>query len=144
MGTSTDAILCFGFPVGEEDQPHEWLEDCEGDFDKFLNKLSGMPEYGEPGHSFDDQRKFRESCPAEMVMHCSYDYPMYILCVQGTETRAWRGSPKEVPNLYVYEGDISAFKSWCEANEIEYQDPKWYLCRYVGLTNLHTNKGEYK
>ena len=133
MGVSTDAILTFGFPIGDEDGgTPEFLEEFDGDFDEFLNSISGLPKYGEPGHSFEAQFAYRDKCPAAMTMHCSYDYPMYILSVRGTETRAYRGTPKEIINLYVDESDIAAFKAWCEANNIEYQEPKWLLVSMWG------------
>jgi len=27
---------------------------------------------------------------------------------------------------------IAAFKAWCEANDIPYEEPKWWLCSYWG------------
>lgn len=132
MGTSTNAILVYGFEVGDEDETPEFLEEFEGDFDEFLNDLSGLPKYGEKGHSFSDQSAYRDKCPADLTIHCSYDYPMYILAVRGTEIIARRGYSKTIPNLDVSETDIAAFKAWCEVNNIEYQEPRWLLVSMWG------------
>lgn len=134
MGTSTDGIICFGFMVGEEEEPPEFLDGFE-DFDEYLDSLSGLPAYGEPGHSFDDQRKFRESCPADMVIHCSYDYPMYILAMRGTIIRARRGYPVELDLSFFTSFDNAKeqeFLAWCEERELLEGDPKWYLCSLWG------------
>lgn len=132
MGTSTDAILVFGFEIGGEDEPPEFLDEFDGDFESFLDSLSGLPEYGEEGHSFDAQFEYRKNCPASMTLHCSYDYPMYILAVNGTETRSSRGTPREIGSMDVSDSDVSAFKAWCESNDIEYKEPKWLLCSMWG------------
>lgn len=122
MGTSTDAILVFGFELNnEEGDTPEFLEEAEGDFEEFLNKLSGLPQYGEHGHSFDDQRAYRERCPADI-----------ILAVRGTAVRAWRGSSKTIESLHVAAEKITAFKAWCEETGIEYQEPKWLLVSMWG------------
>ena len=132
MGTSTDAILVYGFEIGSEDEPPEFLEAFDGDFDEYLNDISGLPKYGESGHTFEAQWAWRDSCPADMTMHCSYDYPMYILAVRGTKTTAYRGYPKEIKSLAIDEAKVSAFREWCEANGIEYQEPKWLLVSMWG------------
>lgn len=127
MGQSTDAIIAYGFEIGEEDELPEFIGDAE-DFDDYLDKLSGLPYYGEPGHSFADQRAFREQCPAELIGHCSGDYRMYILAVRGTQVLASRGSPVDVTNSFdTVEADkLDAFKKWCTERGIE-GEPKWLL-----------------
>lgn len=133
MGTSTDAILVFGMPIGYEEETPEFLEEFDGDFDEFLNSKSGLPSWGEPGHDFNNQREFRESFPVDVTMHCSYDYTMYILAVRGTETRASRGYPKTINELPVISEDkISALKAFCEEIGLEYSEPKWLLCSMWG------------
>lgn len=78
-------------------------------------------------------REFRETCPADMVMHCSYDYPMYILAVRGTETTASRGYPETLDDALptVPSEKIDAFKAWCAERGID-GDPKWILCSMWG------------
>lgn len=79
MGVSSDGILYFGFQVGEEDSPPEWLgRDDEGeprDFEDFLLSKAGLPHNA----TYEDRRKVVKACPAELQLFCSYDWPMFIL-----------------------------------------------------------------
>lgn len=134
MGTSTNGILVFGIDLGEE-RP-EFLEDFDDfdDFDDFLNDLSGLPKWGEEGHSFSNLRAFREAFGVSMTRHCSYEYPMWILSVRGTEKTAYRGYPKEITidELQVSQGSILRLRDFCEEYGIEWKEPKWYLCSLWG------------
>lgn len=129
MGTSTDAILVYGIECGEEEPP-EFMDGYD-DFDDYLNSLSGLPKYGEPGHDFAAQRAYRDAFPVSMTLHCSYDYPMYILAVRGSETCASRGNAKQITSLVVSEEKVAAFKEFCEKNGVE-GEPKWLLCSMWG------------
>lgn len=128
MGQSTNGILVFGFEVGDEEEAPDYMKGFEG-FEDYLDSLSGLPAYGEPGHSFDDQQVFRAKCPADLVTHCSLDYPMYILAVRGTKTSARRGYPAEISpdELNVPIEKINALKAWAAERGIE-GEPKWLLC----------------
>lgn len=37
-----------------------------------------------------------------------------------------------IPELAVNPAKINAFKGWCPSNDIEWQEPKWLLCRMYG------------
>lgn len=69
MGTSTDAILAFGCNLGEEIDENK-LEVYETINDKI-----------------------------EIIWHCSCDVVMAFLAIKGTEIRASRGYPENVPFL---------------------------------------------
>jgi len=130
MGQSTNGILVYGIAFEDEDELPEslsFLEEFDGDFDEYLESLAGLPKWGEPGHSFEAVRAHRETCPADLVMHCSGDFPMYILAVRGTEITAHRGHAVEITSLDVPVAKVAAFKQWCAERGIE-GEPKWYLC----------------
>lgn len=129
MGVSSNGILVFGIDLGEEEP--DFLEGQDG-FDSYLNGLSGLPSWGEAGHSFKDQQAFRDSCPADMTLYCSYEYPMFILSVRGTETTVYRGSVEEITSLEVDAEKVAAFKAWCAERGIEGQEPKWLLVSMYG------------
>lgn len=129
MGTSTDAILVFGIECGEEEPP-EFMREFD-DFDSYLESISGLPLWGEEGHSFDAHKAFRETVPADMTLHCSYDFTMYILAVRGTETCASRGYPMEITSLEVPTDKVEAFKAWATERGIV-GEPKWLLCSMWG------------
>lgn len=115
MGVSTDGILVFGCDMGEG-------EDLEEDspFGLLVKE--------------DDDCDLPDDAPVEVVRHCSYDYPMYILAVRGTKKRASRGYLQEIdPASFVIDGEkIAAAKAFAEARGIEWKDPKWFLCSLWG------------
>lgn len=133
MGVSTDGILVFGIQLPEEETP-EFLEGFENDFDDFIDSLNGLPQWGEEGHDWNKTHAFRDNFPVDLVQHCSYDYPMYILAVRGTEIMASRGYPKEIDplTLKVDPEKIEFLRKFCEEYGIEWEEPKWYLCSMWG------------
>lgn len=130
MGVSTDGILVFGIECGEDEETPEFMSGFD-DFDEYLDSLSGLPQWGEPGHNFAANAEFRKTVPADMVLHCSYDYPMYILAVRGTQVTARRGYPQEIESLGVDPAKLAAFKVWAEERGIT-GEPKWLLCSMWG------------
>ena len=136
MGISSNAMLYFGFPVGDYDEPPAFLEGRENEdgtteaFDDLICEIAGLPA--------DSDYKTRmvaiKACPAEMQSYCSYDWPRFLLCVRGAEHIVYRGYTAEInsENLAVAPEKIEAFKSWCESNNIPWQEPKWLLCSMYG------------
>lgn len=137
MGVSTDGILVFGIAYDEGELPEflsAWADERgeeDPDFDEYLDSISGLPQYGEEGHDFTKSREWREAQPVEMVHHCSYDYPMYILAVRGTKTTAWRGHPQVITSLDVSGAKIAAFAAWCAERGVK-GEPRWILCSMWG------------
>src|ERR1019366_703573 len=134
MGVSNDAQLVFGFAFDEEDKP-EFL----GEFDDLDDYLvdKAFPHLSVDGPDrllYEKRRPIIEACPAVIERHCSYDYPMYILAVRGTRIWANRGYTEVITpeKLVVAPEKITAFKTWCEENDIEYQEPQWLLCSMNG------------
>lgn len=131
MGQSTDAILFYGFLFEGEDELPEFITDAGfDDFYEYVKSQSMLPMYGEPGHSFEAQRKYREALPVDLVHHCSGDYPMYGLAVNGTVMTAHRGTPITLENGLpdVADDMEQAFMSWAAERGIDAPDPKWILC----------------
>ena len=140
MGVSSDGILVFGFEIesdeyGDGGYP-DFLIDTNGDdstidFDDFVLEKAG---YDGHGCDYDAKRKVIEACPADLTMHCSYDFPMYILAVRGTEIRASRGHPTKITQeqLSISQERIDAFKKWCVSVGILHQEPEWILCSMYG------------
>lgn len=134
MGTSTDAILAFGFDLGEElPESLEAAEDEGFDFDEWLAAKLGLPEWRE-GMTDDERtthyatkRAAIEAFPVDLITHCSYDCPMYFLAVRGTETSARRGYPQEVATPEIDPEKLSALRAFCEQNNIEWSEPKWQI-----------------
>jgi hypothetical protein len=109
MGVSSDGILVYGYDIGElEDSLYGVVpEDYDDDFrewveDKLLESVGFTEQDWEAEGYFDRKREAENRLGVEVVVHCSYEYPMYILGIKGTITRAWRGSPQLIANLDVH------------------------------------------
>lgn len=125
MGVSTDGILVYGIDL-EEEFPLAWGEydpdddDYEFDIDEFIDERTG------------------EVPAVEVVWHCSYHYPMYILAIPGTRIRALRGYPESIDSssLEIDPQKIQAFNAWIEKYIPEDQRPdaapSWLLCSMWG------------
>lgn len=136
MGISSNAMLYFGFPVGDNDEPPTFLEGRDNedgvteDFDDLICERAGLAADAD----YATRKVAIEACPAEMQSYCSYEWPMFLLCVRGAEHLVHRGYTAEITpeNMTVAPEKVAAFKAWCEANAIEWQEPKWLLCSMYG------------
>lgn len=136
MGVSTDALLAFGVDLGDEYPESLLNEDDEGDFESWVLDHVGLarPTVSDYGHPdwvayFAKRNEILETFPVDLELHCSYDYPMYILCVRGTRKRASRGSPEslDASALTVTPEQVAAFKAFCEEHDIDAGEPGWLL-----------------
>lgn len=125
MGVSTDGILAFGIDFGEE--LPEFLADFEDVWWDYTDSISGETDYKK-------RSEFRDNHIADLVMYCSYEYPMYILAINGTKTEVSRGYTEEIDpsDLRIPQEKIDAFKAFCEENGVEWQEPKWLLASMWG------------
>lgn len=139
MGTSTDAKLAFGIDLGDElpEKMKAYLDE-EGDecFDwgEFLSSLSDLQEpigndYQAPEWSayWDKQSAFVKAFPLRMETHCSGDYPMYFLCINGTHIVASRGETVAVSTPDVSPEKIAIMREFCDKYGIEWQEPTWQI-----------------
>lgn len=135
MGQSTDAIIAFGFDLGEDLSDFKGLTEARKHEDGFtagFDEMIGIKPYKTEGWvSFAEDERIRAEAPVALIRHCSVDYPMYFLAVPGTEQRASRGDPvdleKRLPEIS--SGQLSAFISWCMKYEIELprSGPSWHI-----------------
>ena len=138
MGVSTDAKIAFGINLGEE-LPENFTEEIqEGDsfdFDEWWLNENSFPAWKE-GMSDTESTKYWadraamiDTCPVELILHCSYDYAEYILAVRGTHLSASRGYPEAFnpANLTVTDKQRDELKAFAKAQGIAWQSPKWFL-----------------
>jgi hypothetical protein len=132
MGQSTDALMAFGFDLGEE-VPERFAADEEDGFeaDEFLLRDydAGIPDWTPDGPP-DYWRKKDEALaklPVDIITHCSGEYPMYFLAVRGTNRRACRGTPVAAEQYQIGQDEIAALRAFCEKHGIEWQLPKWHI-----------------
>lgn len=133
MGTSTDAILAFGFDLGEElpealtAMPED--EDDSWEFEAWAAARAGLEPWSEsrPDDYWERRRAAIAATPYDLITHYSYDYPMYFLAARGTEVRAYRGTPKEIDTPEIPSATIDAMRAFCAEFGIEWQEPRWHI-----------------
>ena len=144
MGTSTDAIICYGIQIGKDgDMPEIFCED-DRDFDDILIEAFGCPpqvEWADSGSQKDAwdkdweaRNKFKKELGLELVRHCYLDETMYCLAITKSIQTVHRGYPEEVEaNTVVRE--YAWDKKLAEAIKVlklEDATPKWWLQSYWG------------
>ena len=148
MGTSTDAILCYGISVDEGDEL-PWSDRDkydDGIYDWWIEESRWKPSiqpYDEDGEPLPNvskeaidryhQERYNFSkthpLPIELVEHCSYEYPMSIIAVPGTVTRASRGFPEAIDEDAIKcpapLSDIAAMREFCKKYSIAGEEGWW-------------------
>lgn len=136
MGTSTDAIVCFGVRLGEDEilpwQDYDEIDDWWADMNGFMYDSGGENIYSQ-------QREFLKEnpLPVELVWHCSDNSPMYILAVPGTAITAHRGYPRILNptemTAKITSKSIAAFVAFIAEHGLNTEDnsPEWYLASYL-------------
>ena len=162
MGVSTDGIICFGIEIEEDEAPwqedYEEIDDWWLDVNNFQNPFRNP--YDESGEHdnwikekypnmtdrqisdteevenfFDAKRKWQKEnpIPVDLVWHCSYDYPMFILAVKGTKINASRGYPRRFSLKNISAEEIKTLTDFCKKYKIEFEEePSWILCSMWG------------
>lgn len=135
MGVSTNAILAYGFDLGEDcpwpynddDEQEDWiggllgLKEPQEEFDKDNEEV--MKKYNE---YWDARRNALDELGVYIDIHCSCDCPMYAVIVTESEHHAHRGYPKKV-DLMWWAGWDDKLRKFCKLTGIEYQKPSWML-----------------
>lgn len=128
MGTSANAILAFGFDLGEElpeALTHIDPEDDDADgweFDQWIVERLGLAD-----QDYDVRRSAVQAFPFDLITHCSYDYPMYFLAARGTEQVARRGYPTAVAMKEATPEQVQAMRDFCAEFGIEWSEPQWQI-----------------
>ena len=150
MGMSATAILFFGIVVStDEYETPKFMQISEDDkelyeeqgetgrfdeFDTYLVHKAGIPFYEEEGNYNKKMSEYCDSIPVDLVMHGTYDYPIYSLAVRGTEMHGDMWDPssigKELP--VVTQEQIKLFKVWTEKLGLKIEEPQWLMCAIYG------------
>lgn len=148
MGISTDGILCFGImleeeielPWGKDDIEDWWIYEVKGyknlyevydDKGEYINGVKPAEEVIDK--YFEARRKFKEKnpLPISLVLHCSCDYPLYIVSLPHLNFYAERGYPEKIDpeKLNVKTRDVDLIVNFCKEHNLEtVGEPNWYLC----------------
>lgn len=139
MGQSTDALMAFGFDLGEDEElPEAFRESMRGeDGDDFDPDVALPRDYGFDVPQFSTVISYKKyaaardaalaQIPVDIVAHCSGEYTMRFLCVRGTSVKARRGYPSEAPQRTIAPSEIDALRAFCDKHGIEWQEPRWYI-----------------
>lgn len=149
MGVSTDALLVWGFDLGEEPEMPEGSlagryledEDCPVSWEDTYAIAVGVKP---PPDEFNDDTKeaFREFWPARtkaveeggcsIEHHCHHEVTMYA--VSACCYQAGRGDPLRLTasDLEVGAGWEGKLRAFCEVMGIPWQEPGWLLMSYWG------------
>jgi hypothetical protein len=134
VGISSDGLIAFGIDLGEEGL--SFLEDFDNDFDEYVSgqyPVEAPEGYGEEYNEwFEGYKKFADAYPVDLVMYCSYEYPMYFLAVRGTYQSVSRGYCEEFKNPTVTTKQIKALENFCKGHDIEFKEPKWCIMSMFG------------
>jgi len=132
MGVSTDGIIVYGIQFEDGELPWSGNDDIE----EWWNEETGFKGSVNSDSYYDDIRAHQQKnpMPVEVVWHCSYDYPMFILSLPGKSISASRGYPTEFnpAELTVTEAEHKVLKDFCEKYDIKYTVPKWVVCSMWG------------
>lgn len=129
MGVSTDADIAFGIDLGEDIQYGlPWFNEAEDENDDNW-------EWDEAFEEWCDKEFGEGNAPFEIVLHCSYDYSMYILALKGTHLSASRGYAEEFDPAKLLEevpkDRVQMFKDLVEKYNIKGEndvtEPSWLL-----------------
>jgi hypothetical protein len=128
MGVSTNAILAFGFDLGDLD--NNLPEGLARMFDEYDNDEEAvlLDLYSTDTTPVEDINKV----PVDLIRHCSRDNPMYFLAVRGTKQVALRGYPTAAVFGHVHDSEVKALRDFCTRHNIPWQEPKWCIFSYWG------------
>ncbi|MCG5464298.1 hypothetical protein MED01_002464 [Micromonospora sp. MED01] len=160
MGTSTNAILAYGYDLGSDDEwklegsgeygeydfnTHDWYSEDEDGYTDFVEsveaKLLAAHGFTETDWQVDGfyrrQKEAKAAMGVEVVTHCSGESPMYVLAVK--EITAYRGDCKVLDfdslNREATEGgyDEKLRAALSALGLTPKQDrAQWLLCSYWG------------
>ena len=144
MSQSPTAKLCYGISFPEEDHEFPWSADdsLEDWWRKVNGYLGEYPDWNDrPAVAkFQEERAAFDAdnpCPVEDVIHCSYDFPYYILAVPSTlRVVDWGGTLVVDPAALTVEPEkIAALHDFCAKHGIEIpeeSDEGWLMSTIYG------------
>ena len=113
MGQSTDAILVWGFDIGDAE---ELPEEVAKRIDHLLDE------------GYDELESLQRLHGVELVQHCSGSCPHYIVGIEATKTVAWRGHPKTITSLDLPGKTCqAALDAFAQAIGVEAKPGAWLL-----------------
>ena len=165
MGISSDGQICYGIAF-DEDYQFPWLEERNTDngiwkdhedwwlfgvcgykppFElyeengAYLNNIEPSKEQKQEYHQHHCDFRSKHPMPVEILMHCSYSYPMYIIAAIGTLKSNCRGFVTEIKPLEITIVQHNAVVNFCEeycqptdGSVFPKMKPAWLLSSIMG------------
>ena len=138
MGTSTDAILFYGFCLPEDSEENDLCEDYED----IYAKVCGFPEPTSDYHNnmevhelyWEHKKSLLLASECGIDAHCSGDYPMYFVYFSKSKIINSRGDNTIITKntLNVEDHWNMSIKDFCDKLKITYAEPAWNLVSYWG------------
>lgn len=115
MGISTNAILAWGIPIEDGDEPPGNLTD---------------EQWEEAQDAWRDEAREQGF---QVVVHCSDEYPMYFLAAYGSEITARRGEPVDLRTTGFPSVDYrESFDAAMRQIGLDPSEAGWHLMSYWG------------
>jgi len=142
MSTTTDGNLYYGIQLGES-RPwtNEDLQYEDYDWEEYYAMKIGVKkpdaEYSDnTKHLYkeywDNKHTLIKNSRCSIGIHCSFDYPLYYVCITKSKVTAPRGTPIVIKSLEIEDGWDDALKDFCKIMDIEYEQPHWWLSSLWG------------
>lgn len=155
MGTSTDAILAYGYDLGAADNwnihdlgeygelPVDWYDEDAGDFiaqaeRRLLERIAGFTEQWAPNNNYwDRQRAAKARLGVEFDTYCSDSYPMHVLAAKVITVARGDTELLDLPALtaepaaHGWDAKLAAALQALGITPTQ-ERPGWILCSYYG------------
>lgn len=133
MGTSTNAILFYGFPILDEDgNESEAARTPEARHN--LDRIQQIVEEADADETEEIAGKFLDGwnseAPAIIGDHCSGECPMYYVYARASQTQARRGYPEQIDSKGMdgpHPGWDEDIRKFCESAGLKMQPCSWWL-----------------
>jgi len=138
VGISSDGIIAYGIDLGDESNLFPWAKHkYDGEFESWvLLEILGFDEDWQTYEGYYDMRKkLLDAYPIDLILHCSYEYPMYFLAVRGTKRRASRGYPTFIESFpEITSMQRVTLKKFADEHGLKCDDDKvgWHLFSVYG------------
>jgi len=154
FGINFDELNPFTHYISEEGytEPREGFDEDEEDPNEFDFEdlvVKHFSDLTEPEHITDEtgrgvygddwkaywgaKREVLARVNVELVSHCSYEYPMYILGIKESERTAYRGSPEKLGSTIEAKPEWRlTLKDFCDRFDIKFEEPQWILASIYG------------
>jgi len=132
MGVSTNGMLFFGIPYGEEEISRNSLlkdagldrsENSDYNFDTLYALKMGV-DY----KSYEQVSEINKKSFCDVGEYCSCDCPMYYVYIKVSHYKVYRGDVVEIPNgLTADPAWKYKIKAYCDLMELPYREPSWFI-----------------